>query len=100
MSAARTYRSRPVMVTAVQWTGDNESALKEFAGWRFDVLDAEDRANCDDPEATAQFHEVTRSTWKLVYVGDWIVRTGAGFVKMTHSAFTAQFDEVATEPGS
>lgn len=83
------WRVRNAIVEAIQWTGRNEAGVAAFAspgnGSRashFGVLDDEDRANCDDPEATAQLHDNARSRWVLVKAGDWIVKgiTGAFFV--------------------
>lgn len=73
MTALR-FRKRPVEVEAIQWTGDNYPAVNHFAASHFAVLDEQDRANCDDPEATAQVFDVLHSTWILVYTGDWIIR--------------------------
>ncbi|GIM88839.1 hypothetical protein [Paractinoplanes toevensis] len=68
------FRKKPVKVAAVQWTGSNAAELAEFTNGQFQVLDEADRANCDDPEATAQVFDVLHSTWVLVYDGDWIPR--------------------------
>ncbi|WP_045740907.1 hypothetical protein [Actinoplanes rectilineatus] len=67
------YRKKPVEVRTVQWTGDNADELVQFTGNRFGVLDPQDRAECADPEATAQVLDVLHSTWVLVYIGDSIV---------------------------
>lgn len=72
--AAR-YRKRPVEVEAVQWTGDNIDAMFEFAGRdKFDLLDEQQRRDCDDPEATAAVFDILHSTWVLVLPGQWIVK--------------------------
>lgn len=68
------FRKRPVEVDAWQWCGDNADELAVFAGPNFAVLDDEDRANCNDPEATAQIFDRLHATWVLVYTRDWIVR--------------------------
>lgn len=70
-----TVRKKPVEVQAVQWTGANAYELHAFAGRDlFDVLGEQDRANCDDPAATAQVYDRLHSTWVLVYDGQWIIR--------------------------
>lgn len=68
-------RKRPVEVDTVQWTGDNETEVQEFTGAsHFYALDAEDRENSEDPEATATVFDNLHSTWVLVYTGQHIVR--------------------------
>lgn len=69
------YRKKPVTVEAVQWTGDNVGEIHELTGReRFYALDDEDRANCDDPEATATVFDATHGTWLLVTPGQWIIK--------------------------
>jgi hypothetical protein len=68
------FRKKPKVIEAVRWTGDNAAEVNHFAASHFDVLNPEDRANCDDPAATAQVFDVLHSTWVLVYDGDWIIR--------------------------
>lgn len=69
------YRKKPVVIEAIQWVGDNEAAVQEFAGaTNFYALDAEDRAGSADPEATATVYDKLHSTWVLVYTGQHIIR--------------------------
>lgn len=72
------YVTRARSVQAVQWTGENEAEVQKLTGTDFYALDEEDRANCDDPEATATLLESEHSTWVLVYTGRWIVREADG----------------------
>lgn len=68
-------RKRPVEVDTIQWTGTNEADVQAFTGTaNFYALDNEDRANSDDPEATATVFDDLHSTWVLVYTGQHIVR--------------------------
>jgi hypothetical protein len=74
-TAATRWRKKPVVVEAVQWTGDNLDAVYELTGCEnFDVLNGQDRANCDDPEATATVFDKLHSTWVLVFDGQWIIK--------------------------
>ncbi len=68
------YRRKPQTIDAIQWTGDNEAELDVFTNGDFQPLDATDRANCDDPEATGEILDRLHSTWVLVQTGDWIIR--------------------------
>ena len=92
------WRKRPVTVEAVQWTGGNEAEVTEFAradahGSHFDVLDDEDRENCDDPQATAQVYDKLHSTWVLVYDGQWIIKGVKGeFYPCAADVFTETYE--------
>lgn len=69
-------RKKPVEVDTIEWTGTNEADVQTFTGGpsHFYALDAEDRENSDDPEATATVYDKLHSTWVLVYTGQHIVR--------------------------
>jgi hypothetical protein len=97
--AAR-WRKRPVVVDAVQWTGDNLDEIYEFAGCEnFDMLDEQDRANCDDPEATASVFDKLHSTWVLVYTGQWVIRGIKGeFYPCADDVFRETYEPAAQEP--
>lgn len=66
------YRKKPVEVTAVQWTGDNEAELIEFTGHRFEAVAPEDRI--EDADRTAVVFDELHCTWVGVYTGHWIIR--------------------------
>lgn len=87
------FRKRPVVVEAIRWTGDNAAQLNYFAASHFDVLDEQDRANSDDPEATAQIFDTLHSTWVLVQTGDWIIRGVQGeFYPCRTDVFEATYE--------
>lgn len=87
------FRSIPVEVDAEEWTGQNEELLAAFTHGNFNALDAEDRANCGDPDATAQLFD-RQGRWRLVYDGDWIVRDSGYLFRLSPEAFDAQFEAV------
>ena len=69
------WRKKPVVVEAVRWTGDNVDAVYELAGCtHFDLLDEQQRRDCDDPDATAAVFDKLHSTWVLVLDGQWIIK--------------------------
>lgn len=95
------FRKKPVVVEAVQWTGDNSSDIrKQFGRGNFDVLTEADRANCDDPEATAAVFDSTHGTWLLVTPGQWIIKgvqaelypCSDGIFRETYEAYEADCD--------
>ena len=74
------FRKRPIVIEALQWTGDNEAEIQAWAGLSagtdgqnlFNALDPCDC--CDDPDATAQVFDRLHSTWVLVFTGQWVIR--------------------------
>lgn len=66
------FRKRPVVISAIRWTGDNEAEVREFAGGLFGTVDPEDRS--DDPDITAEVLDKLHSTWVGVKTGQWVVR--------------------------
>jgi hypothetical protein len=90
---------KPVTVEAVRWTGDNLDEVYELTGCEnFDVLDEQDRANCDDPEATATVFGKLHSTWTLVYTGQWVIKGIRGeFFRLADDLFREAY-EAEQEP--
>lgn len=66
------YRKKPIVVSTIQWTGDNEAELIEFTGNKFQALEPETRT--EDPEMTGSVFDDLHSTWVGVYTGQHIVR--------------------------
>lgn len=92
------WRKKPVVIDARQWTGTNEHVLRDFAGHHFAILDAQDRENSDDPEATAQILDDLHSTWVLVYTGDWIIKGIRGeFYPCRHGVFVDTYEPEETD---
>lgn len=85
------YRRRPAEARARRWTGDNEAEVQELCP-DFYAIDEEDRASCDDPEATAEAPVELYGNRGLVYTGDWIVKRPDGFATMTDEQFRAEFE--------
>ena len=69
------FRSKPVEIEAIQFTGNNGEEVTEFAESNFYVLDEEAP---EDPEATAAVFDKIHSTWILVYDTNWIIRGTKG----------------------
>lgn len=86
-------RKKPVEVDAVQWTGANYDEVKELAPDDFFVLDEQQRANCDDPDATAEVYDKLHSTWVLVLTGQWIIKGAKGeFCPIAADVFTETYE--------
>jgi hypothetical protein len=65
--AVQRFRKKPVVIDAVQWTGDNEEELVAFAGTNFEVVG-------DSPEWTARVFDKLHESWIGAHTGDWVVR--------------------------
>ncbi|WP_329336144.1 hypothetical protein OG252_13245 [Streptomyces sp. NBC_01352] len=97
------YRKRPVEVDTIQWTGDNEAEVQAFTGGpsTFYALDAEDRENSDDPEATAAVFDKLHSTWVLVYTGQHIIRGVKGeYYPIAEEVLAETYETVASAPAA
>lgn len=89
------YRSKPVEIEAIQFTGDNATELYDFSEGKFHVLDKEDREECDDPEATAEIFDELHSTWVLVYDTNWIIRGTKGeYYPCNNEVFLEKYEEL------
>jgi len=97
MGGPRQFQKRPVVIEAIQWTGDNEAEIVAWAGGAlFNALDADDRAECDDPDATAQVFDRLHSTWVLVFTGQWVIRGVKGeLYPIAADVLAETYDELA-----
>jgi hypothetical protein len=92
------YRKLPVVVSTVQWTGDNEAELIAFTRGQFRALHPDDRT--EGPEMTAQVFDELHCTWVGVYTGQHIIRGVQGeFYPIAVNVLAETYEPVAT-PGS
>lgn len=88
-------RKKPIVVEAVQWTGNNADAMQAFAGENFEVVDPIDRHLLDDPNATASILDRLHSTWVLVFANDWIIKGVKGeFYPCNNDVFQETYEVV------
>ena len=66
------YRKKPVVVEAIQWTGDNEDELRTFAGSRVSM------AHGHLVPLDVQVLAHNSRYWQVVSAGDYIVRSARG----------------------
>lgn len=66
------FRKRPIVIAAIQWTGDNETEIREWCGPS--MFGALQPAVHRDPEVTAEVLDTLHATWVGVKTGQWIVR--------------------------
>lgn len=93
MPAPVLLRKRPVTVTAIQWTGNNQPDLAAFAPGSFHPVDPEDRI--EDPDITAQVWDELHCTWVGVKTGQWIIRGVRGeFYPIDPAVLEATYEPV------
>jgi len=87
------YRKRPVIIEAIQWTGDNEAEIQQWAGANnFYALDPEDSEN---PEDTAAVRVAANGNTELcVVTGEWILRDKSGFYPCNAERFAETYEAV------
>lgn len=85
-----TFRKRPIVIEAVQWTGTNATEVAALAGSDFEAIDPEEPWE-DDPEATAAVRDdLHGGTWIPMYVGDWVIRGVRGELYPCRAAVFAE----------
>jgi hypothetical protein len=90
----QTFRTKPVEVQAIQWTGTNAQAVTDFAGARFAVIPPENRDTllC----ATAELWVDGRGGYTPLVEGDWVVRDRSGrLLAVEAKAFPLEYGAVA-----
>lgn len=87
------YRKKPVVISAIQWTGGNVAELIGYCGNKFMTVDEADRG--DDPKQTAAIFDDLHNTWIHVYNGQWIIRGVQGeLYPCADDVFTATYEAV------
>lgn len=93
MSTAQQFRKKPIVIDAMQWTGDNADSLRVFTDGRFTEVAPEDRT--DDPDKDAAVLDNLHSTWVLMTRGDWVIRGVQGeFYPCVDTVFAATYEPV------
>ena len=87
----RRFRKRPVEVTAVQWTGDNEDEMLAFTGGEFERDPGV--GSPDDAGVYNRDEDGHGDSWAAVSPGDWLVKGGDGlFVGITADVFAETYE--------
>ena len=87
------YCKKPVVIEAIQFTGNNFGELQGFTDGKFSEVYIEDRS--DDPEIVAEVFDVLHSTWVGVKLNDWIIQGIQGeFYPCDAGVFEATYERV------
>jgi hypothetical protein len=94
------YRKRPVVIEAMQWTGDNADAItawyvSDFTDHEFSTLDPEDAT--DNPVATAQIWVAANGVYAPIETGEWIIRDSRGYYPCKADVFAQTYELVDEE---
>lgn len=90
MSGPTKYRKKPVVIEAMQWTGDNAADLAEWTDDAFWPLGLEDRT--DDPEHTGCLYVAANSSHLGIPTGEWVIRDRAGFYPCRADVFADTYE--------
>ena len=73
--SARKFRKKPVVIEAVQWTGDNAAEVHELTGVDyFAPIEDGFTHESDNPDVTATVLDVLHDTWVGVKTGQWVIK--------------------------
>lgn len=104
VSDVRWFRRRPVVVTAIRWTGDNTEHVKSFAGMRPRIDDAPRFLIASEVSGVicgdGILYDDVERMWVPIRVGDWVVRRGVeNFTPFvcTDEAMREAYEEIDTD---
>ncbi|MFE5290358.1 hypothetical protein ACFRAQ_35865 [Nocardia sp. NPDC056611] len=84
-----------MVVEAMQWTGSNADALREWTGGSFQVLDPEDAG--ENPDATGSLFIAANGVWATLELSEWILRDIKGFYPCKADVFELTYErEIGT----
>lgn len=87
------FRKKPIVIEAVQFTGDNVAEIAEFTAGRFETVDPFERG--DNPEIVAEVWDYLHETWVGVKAGQWIIKGVKGeFYPHDADLFAQAYDRV------
>lgn len=90
------WRKRPIVVDAVQWTGENPGEMSDFAGSCFRQLPMEQRGT--DQFWTAEVWDKLHRSWIDLGSTQWIIKGPRGeFYPMDDGVLRETYDEVPEE---
>ncbi len=94
------YRKKPVVIEAVQWTGDNLAQIKRFTtdpgyGLGLPSFETIDSDRDSYPVFTAEVYDKLHATWVKLRPGDWVIKGIRGeFYPCDVAVFAKTYDRV------
>lgn len=80
-----TYTSRPVSITAIQWTGENLDDVKAWVG--------DDKLDHWVSGAALTLWVEANTTWLPLEAGEWIIKDELGFYPCKDSVFQRKYQK-------
>lgn len=90
------FRKQPVVVEAIQWTGENPYAVRNFTG-EHRVAAGGSHFVFTIQKGPAELYVAANDAWLTIEVGDWIIRDDRGFYPCKPDIFAATYTAVDGE---
>ncbi len=101
MSSVTRWRKRPVEITAVQYTGDNQGDVRRFGGYLpgADLLERHYAVRFG-PDGAGEVYDRIHDSWIRFGPGHWIIRGIRGeLYPCEGSVFAETYEPAAEVPG-
>lgn len=86
------FRKRPITVTGIQWTGENEAEIAAWTGGRFRAVTPDDTR----PDITAEVRDDLHESWIGLRTGDTVLRgTRNEHYPIAAATLAETYDELA-----
>lgn len=92
MNMPEKYRKRPVVIDAMQWTGNNAAALADWCGNHFYERS---QSECADG-FTASLFVKANANWLGIETGEWIAKDSQGFYPIKDAVFGETYEHVGS----
>jgi hypothetical protein len=91
---AERFRTKgTVEIEAIQWTGDNPYAVREFGGMhKVEGGGAHMVFTAQEGIDKAELYVSSSNQWHPVSIGDWIIKDGMGFRACDKDIFAAHYE--------
>jgi len=95
MDAPQRFQKQPVVVEAIQWTGENNPAVMEFCGTKCDDEGNEYLRFVPLAYPEPKLWVDANACWVPVSPGEWIIRDRLGFYPCNPSVFAETYQPAA-----
>ena len=88
-----TYRSKPKLIEAMRWTGENNAEVMEWTGTHLDIDGQEVLVFTPLAYPSALLWVAANNATITVEPGEWILRDKLGFYPCKDEVFRASYEE-------
>lgn len=92
------YQKRPIVIEALQWTGENRDAMWAFTGRdNFYPLEQPSQKITFSGEPTgvwntAKLYVAANDEWLFLETGEWVAQDSRGFYPIKNDVFSETYD--------